>query len=190
MVLSKRERVILIATVLVVGLSFVDKVIYTPVQARLREMDAERSELLSQVNEARSLFDRQKILQPAWQKMLDEGFRNDTEAESRVFRSLGEWSTETGLYVTSTKPDRLSGENGLKEMTFVLAGEGTLEAVARFLWLVETSPLPVKIKQVTLGSANEAGNDMSLQLRLSALYLDTEEKASQEEGESHDEALL
>lgn len=180
MVLSRRERIILIGTILVVGLLVADKVIYSPVQARLAAMDAERAQLLSEVNEARSLFQRQKKLQPAWQKMLDEGFRNDTEAESRVFRALGEWSAEADLYVTSTKPDRLAGENGLKEMTFVLAGEGTLQAVAHFLWLIETSPLPIKIKQVTLGSGS---NDMSLQLRLSVLYLDAEQKPSPENNE-------
>ncbi len=177
MVLSKRERIILIGTVLVVGLFVADKAIYAPVQAKLGAMDIERAELLREVNEAKSLFEQQRKLRPAWQQMLDEGFRNDTEAESRVFRALGDWSYEADLDVTSTKPDRMTGEKGLKEMIFVLAGEGTLQAVAHFLWLVETSPLPIKIKQVTLGSSD---NTMSLQLKLSALYLDPDKDSSQE----------
>jgi len=191
MVLSKRERFILIATIAVVGLLGAERLVYKPVHARLTELDTERTRLVNEVNAARSLFNRRKRLEPKWRQMLDEGFRTATEAESRVFRALGDWQRQAGLYVTSTKPDRLDGENGLKEMTFVLAGEGTLHAVARFLWLVETSPLPVKVKQMTLSSSSEAGEAMSLQLRLSALYLDPEAEATQEsESEVNDEELI
>jgi hypothetical protein len=191
MVLSKREQVILAATIAVVGFFVAYKVIYTPVQTRLTEMDAQRSQLLSEVNEAKSLFERKRRFEPAWQKILDEGFANDTEAESRVFRELGQWSRQARLDVTSTKPDRISAEKGLKEMTFVIAGEGTPEAMAQFLWLMETSPLPVKVKQMTLSSSSESGNDMSLELRLSALYLDTDQKSSEDRnvGASYEELL-
>ena len=177
MVLSKRERIILIGAMLTVGLLVGEKVLYNPIETRFAEMNAERAQLFGEVNEAKSLFQRQRKLLPIWRTMMNEEFRNGTKAESQVFRALGDWSAEAGLDVTSTKPNRLAGENGLKEMTFVLAGEGTLQAVAHFLWLVETSPLPIKIKQVTLGSSD---NSMSLQLGLSVLHLDADQESTQE----------
>lgn len=180
MVLSKRERIILIGAILVVGLFVGEKIVYNPLEAKFTEMNAERADLLAELNEANTLFRAKKRLLPAWQQMLDEGFSSDTEAESRIFRALGDWSNEANLYVTSTKPDRMEADEGLKEMVFVLAGEGTLQAVAHFLWLIETSPLPLKIKQVTLGSGSDG---MSLQLKLSALCLDPEWEPQESETE-------
>jgi hypothetical protein len=53
--------------------------------------------------------------------------------------------------------------------------------VSQFLWQVETSSLPVKIKDIQLGSRNENADDMSLQLRLSAIYLTENGKEAQKE---------
>jgi hypothetical protein len=60
-------------------------------------------------------------------------------------------------------------------MILSVAGKGTLDSVARFVWQVETASLPVKIKDMQLGSSSESGDSMSLQLHLSALYLRTQE---------------
>ena len=38
-------------------------------------------------------------------------------------------------------------EKGMNEITFVVAGRGTLEAVASFLYRVETAELPVKVDE-------------------------------------------
>ncbi len=61
-------------------------------------------------------------------------------------------------------------------MIFTVAGRGRLESVARFLWQIETAALPVKIKDMQLGSSSEAGDSMSVQLHLSALYLGAQKK--------------
>jgi Tfp pilus assembly protein PilO len=102
------------------------------------------------------------------------------EAESKVGRALDKWSEEARLTLSSVKPDRVASDKGLKEMTFVVVGTGTLDAVARFLWKVETASLPIKVKDMQLGSSNESGQSMSVQLRLSALCLGAEQKPPEE----------
>jgi len=64
-------------------------------------------------------------------------------------------------------------------MTFTIAGTGSLQATAQFLYQIETGTLPVRIKDMQLGSANDMGNDMSLQLGLSALYVNGQAEHSQ-----------
>ncbi len=179
MVLSKRERIILIVAALVVGALIVDKLIFGPVKTRLDDQKARRQQLLAELNEAQSLFERQRLLAPRYRMMLSDGFRTDTEAESRILRALREWSSEAMLTLSSVKPERVASDQGLKEMTFVIAGKGTLRSVAPFLWRIETAALPVKVKSMQLGSASESGDSMSLQLRLSALYLDDKEEQPQ-----------
>jgi len=183
MVLSKRERIIALLTLLVVGGLVLDRFIITPTYQRLGATSDQKQELLAQLNEARSLFERRGVLERKWKAMVSDGLWNDAEAESRVARALDEWSVDTRLTLTSVKPERGASDKGLKEMAFVVAGRGRLDAVAQFLYKVETSALPIKVKDMQLGSAGESGDSMSLQLRLSALYLGTEQKPTQEQSQ-------
>ena len=194
--LSQRERMIVLLTALVVGALVADKVVFTPALAKFRQTESQRQTLLAQIHEAQSLFERRRLMERKWKTMLSDGLQNDAEAESRMVRALDKWSQEARLTLTSLKPERLASDKGLREMTFVVVGRGRLDAVARFLWQVETAELPVKVKDMALGSS-EADDSMSLELSLSALYLgpsqtSEEQKPSpapQEEG-SKEDALL
>jgi hypothetical protein len=190
MVLSKRERIILIVTMVVLGALVADKIILGPVSDRLDEMKVQRDQLLAEVNESQALFEQQRLLMPRYKALLTEGFRNDTEAESHVLRALREWSDTTNVTLSSVKPERVASDQGLKEMTFVVAGKGTLRSVAQFLYQIETAALPIKVKNMQLGLASEGADSMSLQLRLSALYIGAEPEASEEQNEvNHEDAF-
>jgi hypothetical protein len=179
MVLSKRERIILIVAVVTVGALLANFFVIDPVANRLKQIDDERLALEAEFNEAQSLFERQKLLGPRWKAMLSDGLRSDAEAESRVARALNEWSDRARLSLSSVKPDRVASDKGLQEMTFVVAGNGDLESVAQFLWQVETAELPIKVKSMQLGSTSESGDTMSLELRLSALYLSAKQEGKE-----------
>jgi len=179
MVLSRRERIAAIITLIVVGALLVDKFALTPALKRLQQVENQKQELLAQINEARNLFERRRLMERKWKTMSSDGLQNDADVESRIVRALDKWSQDTRLTLTSVKPERLASDKGLKEITFVVAGRGRLDAVARFLWQVETAELPVKVKDMQLGSTSEAGDSMSLQLRLSALYLGAQPKSSE-----------
>jgi hypothetical protein len=181
MVLSRRERLIALAAILVVGAFVLDGFVLTPTWRRLQATEDQKQELLAQITEAQSLFERRGLLERKSKKMLSDGLRTDAEAESRVARALDEWSADTRLTLTSVKPERAAGDKGLKEMTFVVAGKGRLDAVARFLYEMETADMPLKVKDMQLGSS-ESGDSISLQLTLSALYLGGSPKSS--EGQS------
>jgi hypothetical protein len=118
---------------------------------------------------------------------LSDGLQNDAEAESKIARALDEWSKETMLTLNSVKPERVASDKGLKEMTFVVAGMGTLESVSRFLWQIETTPIPIKVMDMQVGSTNETGQNMSMQLRLSALCLGARQQPQNERQEGAQE---
>lgn len=181
MVLSKRERMILITAILAVAMLVADKFVVGPISKRREATKTQKLELQTQLENAQILFSRRRIMERKWKTLMSDGLQNDTETESKIGRALDEWSKEAMLTTSSVKPERVASDKGLKEMTFVVAGSGTLEAVSRFLWQIETAPMPIKVKDIQIGSTNETGQSMSLQLRLSALCLDSEQKASQNE---------
>jgi hypothetical protein len=178
MVLSKRERLIALVTLVVVGIFVLNSFVIGPGWSRLQAAENQKLELRAQVIEAQNLFERRRVMER--KKMPFDELRSDAEAESRVVRALDTWAADTRLALTSVKPERGAGDKGLQEMTFVVAGRGRLDAVARFLYDVETAEMPIKVKDMQLGSASESGDSMSLQLTLSALYLGAAPKAAQE----------
>jgi len=178
--LSKRERIMAIMAVAVVGFLVLNKFLIGPVTGKLQKIETQKSQLLIELDEAQNLFRKRRVLEKQWKNVLSDGLRNEVEAESKVGRALDEWSKESRLMLSSVKPDRVASDKGLQEMTFVVVGTGSLEAVARFLWHIETAPLPIKVKDMQLGSSNESGQSMSVQLRLSALCLGKDSEPSEE----------
>ena len=194
MVLSKRERILAIATILVLGALALNAIIIKPLSARREQTTNEKLELEAQLAEAQNVFERRRMLERKWKGLLSEGMRSDADAESRVARALNEWSRQTRLTLTSVKPERSATDKGLNEITFVMAGRGGLEAVASFLYRIETSELPVKVTDMQLGSTSESGDNMSLQLRLSAVYPGapkaSEKSPQKQQSEANDEDQL
>lgn len=178
MVLSKRERIIFVVTLVCVGLLIASEFVVDPVLARLDEMETQRQQLQDELEEAQFLLANHGAMQRKWRALVSDGLRSDAEAESKVLTALREWSGNAGLALSSIKPDRIASTKGLQEMIFTVAGKGTLESVSRFLWQIETAALPVKVRDIQLGSGSESEGTMSLQLHLSALYLGTPERSS------------
>jgi len=46
-----------------------------------------------------------------------------------------------------------------------------MQSVGRLIWRIENAQLPIRIEDIQLGSRTEGVDDMSLQLKLSAIYL-------------------
>lgn len=178
MVLSKRERIIFVVTLVCVGLLIASEFVVDPVLAKLDEMETQRQQLQDELEEAQFLLANHGAMQRKWRALVSDGLRSDAEAESKVLTALREWSGNAGLALSSIKPDRIASTKGLQEMIFTVAGKGTLESVSRFLWHIETAALPVKVRDIQLGSGSESEGTMSLQLHLSALYLGTPERSS------------
>ena len=175
--LSKRERIIVLATILVVGALVADRVILAPITNGLGELRTERQKSLAEVAKAKNLLQQKQQIEK--KKALAAALPSDAEAESSVAKALDKWAEDAGLTLSSVKPDRMAGgDKGLKEILFVIAGKGSLDAVAWFLYQVETSELPIKVKHMQLGSTSEAGESMSLELRISTLYLAANDQSS------------
>jgi len=103
--------------------------------------------------------------------MIAGGLKRDpAEAESQILQAVGDWARDAGLKMSSVKPERMPDKRSLQEISFQAAGTGPMNAVARFLWRLETSKVPIRIKELQLGSRKEGTDDLTLQLRLSTLY--------------------
>ena len=55
-------------------------------------------------------------------------------------------------------------------IAFNASGSCDMAAVSRFLYLLETARMPVKIESIQLGSRKSGQDDLTMQLRFSTIY--------------------
>ncbi|HUT59797.1 MAG TPA: hypothetical protein VNA25_18270 [Phycisphaerae bacterium] len=171
MVFTKREKIIIAATVAVLCLLVLDFYVLTPL---LKERDAvkdAKARLLARFAQAKSLLDRRHVLGPKWRSMIADGLKGDpAEAESQLLRSLRNWSSEAGVKLSSLRPERSTEKTQLPEAVVHAAGTGSMSAVSRLLWRIETANIPVKVRMVQVGSRKDGTDDLSLHVKVSTLY--------------------
>ena len=110
--------------------------------------------------------------------MQRAGLTDRTEIIERLlFRLLEESSANSGLLLTSIQPDRQTNQPPLGEIELLVSGTGSLAAVTAFLWDIETAQIPLMIKSLQLGAKDENASQVSLQVKLSSIFLLKQEDA-------------
>ena len=143
-----------------------------PILDKRAQVSQTRQTLQSQVDQSLIMLKRKKLVQERWAQMQQAGLGSDVQkAEAMVYRYLEESSERSGIELGSVQPDRLITESELGEIDFVLSGTGSMQSVTKFLWSLETATIPLKIKSHQLGSKNEVAQAMTIQMKLSTVYV-------------------
>jgi len=175
MILTKRERLIMVLTLAAVSILVLDRYVLIPLLDGRSSLQARKARLQGDMERANSLLVRRQKVDQRWRQMLTGSLKPDPgEAESQILHALRDWSEETGLNLTALRPERSTEKTNLREITFHISGSGSMSSISRFMWYLETAEIPIKVKVLRLGSRKEGIDDLSLQLRFSTLYLDTE----------------
>jgi Tfp pilus assembly protein PilO len=172
MVLSKREKYIAIITAAIILLFALDHYVWSPVMDSRAQVQTQKKGLEREMQQAERILKKRERLASRWDEMKEGGLGSDPSAiESRVLNAIQQWSNSCGLPISTVKPDRDKGDGQLRQIMFNLALTGDMASVGQFLWEVENCSLPLRITEFQLGSRGGDASDLSLQLKLSALYL-------------------
>jgi hypothetical protein len=184
MVLSKREKYIVICTTAVLGIFLVDRYALTPLLSMREETRTRKQQVTAQWNKGFGLLDRQELLEKRWRTYSEQGIcEKASDTTSRVLHEVRNWSGQYGVNLSSITPDRVSSkeEENFQEITFLVSGTGNMNSIGHFLYQLEHTTLPLRLKDIQLSSRQEAADDMSLQVRVSAIHF---AKESEKESES------
>jgi len=172
MVLSKRERLILIITLSIITLVLLDKFVLSPVLDARSDFQAEKQRLAREINKASALIKQKDTVDKEWEERINNGLNSDVSStESIALNALRAWAQNYGLTLSSIKPEREKGEGKVQEILFNVSCSGNMTSVGQFLFQIENTTLPMRIKEFQLGAREEDGKEMSLQLKLSSVYL-------------------
>ena len=173
MILSKRERRIAMLTIIAAAFLVFYRGLLTPYFGQRTQLTVDKQSLLVNIEHAHDLFARRKNLSPKWEEMLKSGLKPDAaSAESAVLNALRDWAEESGLMLSSLKPERSTKRGQLQEITFQAVCVGSMNGVSKFLWQIENAALPVKISDLQLSTRKEGADDLTLQVRIAALCLE------------------
>ena len=172
MVISKRERYIVIATLAAAGLLLIDRVVYSPLMVQWNDIetrtDARRVELI----DTNKLIKESREKSRQWSAMSGKRLpRNASEAESQILNSVREWASEARLPpLSAVKPERSEKEKDFYKMTFRATASGSMAQVSRFLYYIQTSSVPARITDVTITSRKEGTDELTLNLGIATIY--------------------
>lgn len=175
--LSLREKYITIITVIAVLLLAADKTIISPMLEKREALSKELADAQNELEQSVSIVKRKASIEEQWNRLLAGGLTNDAQRlESDVLRYLKDKSLECGVSLSSLQPEIKTSKSNMGLMEFSVSASGTMSAVSKFLWFIETSPLPIAVINMQIGSADETASKMNLQVRLSSVYLAGKEK--------------
>ncbi len=181
MILSKREKYISIFAAVAIGLLVADWYILSPLLERRDRLQKEIAQVTQRAWEpAQQLIRNKNRTQQRWQEMKAAGLQTERPAaESQVLHAVRDWATESGMSLSSVKPDRAEPEKQFQKLTIRATGTGTMGSVARFLERLHKGSIPLRVVEFQIGSRKEATDDLALQIGVSTLYLppETEKKA-------------
>ena len=172
MILSKRERRIAALTIMAVTILVLDRGLLTPYLRHRTQLTVDKQGILVDLENAHGLFARREKLSPKWEEILKSGLKPDAaSAESAALNALRDWAEESGLTLSSLKPERSNKRGQMQEITFQAICVGPMNGVSKFLWRVEDAALPVKVSDLQLSTRKEGTDDLTLQVRIAVLCL-------------------
>ncbi|HOS03670.1 MAG TPA: hypothetical protein PKZ01_11360 [Candidatus Hydrogenedentes bacterium] len=170
---ERRKQLLLAVALMCMGAFAFDRLALTPGLVVWNERSARILELEKNIAESDGLLQRETALKERWESMKGRSLpARVSDAESTVLQSVGRWAGDSGLSVTSLKPrwNRLGPM--AQTLEFQLEGSGNMESVAKFLYALETDPLPLKVEDMLISAQDDQGDRLVLSARFSALVLE------------------
>ena len=166
----KRERLLVIAAGGCLALLLLDHFLLTPFFAAWRARSETIHELRAKIAQGTALVDQE----PRWLKWRDDYNARllsavPADAESKLLNQVDGWARQAGLRLTSLRPRWKEGGKDRSMLELQVTGNGSMDAVVRFLFSLETAPLAVAVEQLEMMSGRQDSTELALDLRLSGL---------------------
>jgi hypothetical protein len=170
--LSRRERWIALVALVTVGIWVLDLWALSPLWASYQE-DVEKALVLEQeLFKVRRLLRRESELEACWRERHQSGIGQPVSAaEGGLLGAMEQWATESGVGLTSMKPDRRPPADGVQLIRCRAAARGNMAALTRLCWLMENAEMPLRLEKLQITSPDDARDSVTMQLEVSTICL-------------------
>lgn len=170
---GNRQQILIIAAISMVALYAADSLILTPLTASWKKRSEDIAQLRKSIRNGDALLQREQATQKRWNEMRKNTLPvNVSHAEQEVLKAFDRWSEEARISVSSLKPQWKRGtSDDFSLLECRVDASGSLQALARFIYEIEKSPMALKIESLELSSRDNDGQQVALGLLVSGLRL-------------------
>lgn len=170
--LNKRERIFLYLTIALVIFGLVSKFVLGPLfsfnakltqELRAKQLHLRRIERLAQKKSLKDEYD-------AFIQALRMAESQELEMAS-ILSGIEEFAKTTGVNIVSLRPQEIQERKVYKRFVIELKSEGTFRQIQEFAFLIESSPLILKIDKFQVTSGLSSAGLLSVDIAVSRIAL-------------------
>jgi hypothetical protein len=169
--MQKRERMLALATGVLLGGWLLDGMVAQPALAWLAGVRKQTAELAREAGEARVLIDRQARILADWRARHAAGLLDDVDgARFRIQQALAGGARSSGFAIDNVGGGQLvpaAHDQVYDTLRITVAGQGTLAQVQAFLAGIEGAALPLRIERCELAGGDGRKDQIDVALTLS-----------------------
>ncbi len=152
-----------------VGLFVLDSFVIEPAFHAWGEQGERITALQKKVDNGRKLLDREKIIRGRWDDMQRANLADDNStAGGDILNAVNRWKLASGVGLSSFNPQWQEHEDlGYDENECRATASGDQKALGRFLYELETDPIPVNLEECEIATREANGRQLTLTARFS-----------------------
>jgi Tfp pilus assembly protein PilO len=180
--MTDRQRLtyLKIGAISLVSLLLLDWIIISPAIDHWSAQSDRIGALRQKVQRGRQLLDRQNAIRERWAGMVKANLPTEVSAaEHAAYQAIGRWVSVSGISFTSLSPQWQTHDEGYQTYECRAAATGTQASLARFIYELETDPIPVSLDEFEIATRDEHGAALTMTARFSFLRLNIPEKETQ-----------
>ena len=175
MVMSQRERYIVIGTVAVIGLLGIDRLLLTPLLGRMTDLDQKITDARAEVQHNEDLFNQSTRANRKWKEMTAGALKRDASTtESQLIDSIGQWAQDARMSV-SYKPERTEKKKEFIVVTYRATCNGSMNQLRTFLLHIQRATIPIRVADLQVSSRPEGTDNLTISMGISTAYLAPEQ---------------
>ncbi len=171
---ERRKKILIVATLVCVGAWAADRIVVGPLLGAYQARADRIAELEADLAESEALLERAPSLEARWREMRDAALSPAaSEAEQAVLQSVNAWASDSRFRLASIKPRWVTVDSEHRLLEVQVEGAGDMAALARFIYGLESDPLPLRVEELEIRVEDEAAGRLGLTARFSGLVLES-----------------
>ena len=176
MKISNRQQALAILAGIALALLLADRFIRSPLTRSWKERTVRIAELEKNINQGKTLFDREQILRSRWENMRKNTFPSvESAAENEMLKAFDRWSQNSRISISSIKPQWKRNSDDYRTLECRADASGSMQELTRFLYDVERDALALRVESVEITARDNNGQQLSLGLQVSGLVLNPQQ---------------
>ncbi|MBU0634428.1 MAG: type 4a pilus biogenesis protein PilO [Candidatus Omnitrophica bacterium] len=149
---SKREKIALSLAVLIVIITFLDRLILNPIINKMKSLKVEVGMLEGEINKNIRILSQRERVERTEKKYAPYAVQasSDEEETANLLKLIENMSQQTSVYIMDLKPAGVTKEAAVKKFMVNIGCEGEMEEILSFMYEIEDADQLLSIGAFTI----------------------------------------